>query len=52
MQKHEQAIIAGEVVVVYLDQCHLVWDDARGSVWGPSSQRMTVPMLNQRERQT
>ena len=52
MQKYEQAIIAGDVIVLYLDQCHLLWEDARGYVWGLSSQRMTVPMLNQRERQT
>lgn len=42
----------GELVVMFVDQCHLVWDDARGYVWGPSSQRVRVPIVNQRERQT
>jgi len=52
MQKHATAIAQGDVIVVYVDQCHLVWQDACGYVWGPSSQRMTVPITNQRERQT
>ncbi len=42
----------GSVIVLYVDECHLIWDDARGYVWGPSSQRIDVPMTNFRERQT
>lgn len=44
--------MSGAVVVLYVDQCHLVWDDARGYVWGPSDQRVEIPITNQRERQT
>jgi transposase len=39
-------------VVLYIDQCHLLWDDARGYVWGPRAQRIEIPMTNFRERQT
>ena len=39
-------------MVLYSDQCHLLWDDARGYVWGPSTQRIEIPMTNFRERQT
>jgi transposase len=46
------AIAAGEVVVLYLDECHLLWDDARGYVWGKSNQRIEIPMTNFRDRQT
>ena len=42
----------GSVVVLYLDECHLIWDDARGHGWAPSNQRIDVPMTNFRERQT
>ena len=42
----------GSVVVLYVDECHLIWDDARGYVWGPRSQRIDIPMTNFRERQT
>jgi transposase len=37
---------------LFIDQCHLLWDDARGYAWGPSTQRIEIPMTNFRERQT
>ena len=40
------------MVVLYVDECHLIWDDARGYVWGPAGQRIAVEMTNFRERQT
>jgi transposase len=49
---HATDIATGSVVVLYLDQCHLIWDDARGYGWAPSTQRIEVPMTNFRERQT
>jgi transposase len=49
---HATAIIDGSIVVLYVDECHLIWDDARGYVWGPSNQRLALPMTNFRERQT
>ena len=39
-------------MVLYIDQCHVLWDDARGYVWGPRTQRIEIPMTNFRERQT
>ena len=42
----------GSVVILFLDQCHLIWDDARGHAWGPSAKRVEIPMTNFRERQT
>jgi hypothetical protein len=41
---HAAEITSGSVVVLYIDQCHLLWDDARGYVWGPSTQRIEIPM--------
>ena len=49
---HAAEIAAGSVVVLYIDQCQVLWDDARGYVWGPSTQRIEIPMTNFRERQT
>ena len=50
----EQAedIANGSVIVLFIDQCHVLWDDARGYDWAPSTQRIEVPMTNFRERQT
>lgn len=47
-----QEIAAKQLTVLYLDECHLVWGDAGGDVWGPSDQRITVPIAHQRDRQT
>lgn len=52
MASEAAAIRAQEIVVLYIDQCHLIWSEARGDVWGPSSQRVRIPVLNERERQT
>jgi len=41
-----------ELIVLYLDECHLVWDDARGYVWGKASERIQILMTNFRQRQT
>lgn len=52
MSQYAADIAAGTVVVLYLDECHLVWGDACGYAWGPRGQRIEVPIINQRERQT
>jgi putative transposase len=49
---HATAITDGSLIVLYIDECHLIWDDVRGYVWAPSDQRVEVPMTNFRERQT
>lgn len=39
-------------MVLIQDECHLVWGDSLGYVWGARGQAIEVPMTNQRERQT
>jgi transposase len=39
-------------VVLLEDECHLLWGDACGYVWGRRNQRLEVSMLNERQRQT
>ena len=43
-------ILTGKRVVV--DQSQLLWGDVCGYVWGKTSQRIEVPVGNQRKRQT
>lgn len=52
LKEQKEAIQAGELIVVYWDECHLLWDDARGYVWGKSGERVEIPMTNFRQRQT
>jgi len=35
-----------------IDECHLLWGDVCGYVWGKTKIRIEVSMTNQRERQT
>jgi transposase len=35
-----------------LDECHLLWGNILGYVWGKTSERIEVPILNTRTRQT
>jgi transposase len=39
-------------VVVFGDECHLRWGDVTGHAWGKRGERVTVPVVNTRKRQT
>jgi len=45
-------IESGELVVFFLDECHLLWGDICGYVWGKTNERIEVPVLNERQKQT
>lgn len=38
--------------VLFLDECHLLSGDLQGYVWGRTNERVEVPIVNERERQT
>ena len=46
------AVQRGEVSVFMEDECHLLWGDVCGYVWGRRDQRIEIPLTNARERQT
>lgn len=35
-----------------VDECHLLWGDVCGYVWGKTSERVEVPIVNERKKQT
>jgi len=49
---HRPEIVSGQLVVFFQDECHLLWGDLCGYVWGKTSERIEVPILNEREKQT
>ncbi|MEO1523209.1 MAG: transposase [Cyanobacteria bacterium J06633_2] len=49
---HRAEIVAGQLVVVFQDECHLMWGDVCGYGWGKRSERIDVPITNERCRQT
>ena len=38
--------------VFFLDECHLLWGDVCGYIWGKSNRRIEVPIVNERQKQT
>lgn len=36
----------------FVDECHLLWGDVTGYVWGKTNQRIEVSVVNERQRQT
>ena len=52
LEAHRQEIELGKLVVLFQDECHLLWGDICGYVWGKKNERVEVPMVNEKERQT
>lgn len=48
----EEDIREGRTVVLMEDECHLLWGDTSGYIWGRKNEKIGVPMTNERERQT
>jgi hypothetical protein len=45
-------IVSGEVIVFFLDECHLLHGDVNGYVGGQSNVKIKILITNERERQT
>ena len=43
LEAHRQEIELGKLVVLFQDECHLLWGDICGYVWGKKNQRVEVP---------
>jgi hypothetical protein len=50
--KNKAGIENGEIIVLFLDECHLLHGALTGYVWGQSKIRIEVPITNERDRQT
>lgn len=52
LEAHRSEIEAGKLVVFFQDECHLLWGDLCGYVWGKTDERIEVPIVNERSKQT
>ncbi len=50
--KWRAEIASGQVRVMFLDECHLVWGDVSGYGWSRRNKRIDVEVKSTRERQT
>ncbi len=51
-KKWEEEIKSGELVVFMIDECHLLWRDILGYVWGRTDMRIEIPIKNGKSRAT
>lgn len=49
---HRDELVSGELVAFFEDECHLLWGDLCGYVWGRTDERIEVPIVNERSKQT
>ena len=52
MASRRAEIEAGLLRVLLLDECHLPWGDTIGYVWDKTDTEITVPVTNERDKQT
>ncbi len=52
LEAHRSEIASGKLVVFFQDECHLLWGDICGYIWGKTDQRIEVPIVNERSKQT
>ncbi|MBD0390686.1 MAG: IS630 family transposase [Nostoc sp. C3-bin3] len=52
LETRRSEIESGKLVVFMVDECHLLWGDICGYVWGKTSERISVPVVNARDKQT
>lgn len=52
MAAHWEALQGGERVLVFLDECFLLWGDVCGYAWGKRNERVEVTVGNYKQRQT
>ena len=52
LEDNADAIRSGELVILMEDECHLLWGDIEGYVWGERGKPTHVSVINEKERQT
>ena len=52
LEENKAEIISGQTIVFAQDECHLLWGETTGYVWGRCNERVEVPIKNIKERQT
>jgi putative transposase len=52
LAKHREEIETGLLRVLLIDECHLLWGDLSGYVWGKTDQEVTISVINERDKQT
>ena len=49
---HHDELVSGARVLLFVDECFLHWGDVCGYGWGKRNERLTLDVVNPKERQT
>ena len=52
LAENRTKIETGDLLIYFLDECHLTWGDICGYVWGKTDRRIEIPIKNEKQRQT
>ena len=52
LESNRNKIESEELLVFFLDECHLIWRDICGYVWGKTDMRIEITIKNEKEKQT
>lgn len=52
LEARRPEIESGELVIFMIDECHLLWGDVCGYIWGKMKERILIPVVNTRYKQT
>jgi putative transposase len=51
-RQNQSEIETGRLAVFFIDECHLLWGDVCGYVWGKTDIRIEIPIKNEKNRQS
>jgi len=52
LEEHREEIESEKLIVLFVDECHLIWGDICGYVWGKTKSRIEIPIKNEKQRQS
>jgi len=52
LEEWKEEINEEKLTVFMIDECHLLWGDVEGYLWGRTDRRVEIPIVNQKEKQT
>ena len=50
--KNRPQILSGERIILFVDECHLLWKNICGYAWGPIGRPLSTPISNGKQKQT
>ena len=50
LAENRESIESEKLIILFVDECHLLWGDICEQVWGKASTRIEIPIKNEKQR--